>query len=64
MDRRFEDRFAYSAQHNVPRDWAQLIRKLRWIGLDHEAERLEEAVRTALPIEQRTTVSSGPFSTD
>jgi hypothetical protein len=45
------------------RDWAKLIRKLRWIGLEDEARRLELAVST-LPAEQRGTVSVGPFSTD
>jgi len=44
-------------------EWAQLIRKLRWIGLDEEARRLEQAVST-LPPEERGTVSVGPFSTD
>jgi hypothetical protein len=44
-------------------EWAKLIRKLRWIGLDDEARRLEAAVRT-LPPEQRGTVSAGPFNTD
>jgi hypothetical protein len=42
---------------------AKLIRKLRWIGLDDEARRLELAVST-LPPEERGTVSVGPFSTD
>jgi hypothetical protein len=44
-------------------EWAKLIRKLRWIGLDDEARRLELAVST-LPPEQRGTVSAGPFNTD
>jgi hypothetical protein len=47
----------------VPRDWAKLIRKLRWIGLEDEARRLQLAVRT-LPPEERGSVSAGPFSTD
>lgn len=45
------------------REWARLIRKLRWIGLDDEARRLELAVST-LPPEERGSVSVGPFSTD
>jgi hypothetical protein len=45
------------------REWAQLIRKLRWIGLEDEARRLELAVST-LPPEERGSVSAGPFSTD
>jgi hypothetical protein len=44
-------------------DWGKLIRKLRWIGLEDEARRLELAVST-LPPEQRDSVSVGPFSTD
>jgi hypothetical protein len=44
------------------REWARLIRKLRWIGMD-EARRLELAVRT-LPPEERGSVSVGLFPTD
>ncbi len=44
-------------------EWARLIRKLRWIGLDDEARRLERAVST-LPPDERGTVSVGPFGTD
>ena len=44
-------------------DWGKLIRKLRWIGLEDEARRLEQAVST-LPPEERGSVSVGPFSTD
>jgi len=44
-------------------EWAKLICKLLWIGLDDEAHRLEQAVST-LPPEQRGTVSSELFSTD
>lgn len=42
-------------------EWASLIRKLRWIGLEEEAQRLELAVST-LPPEQRGSVSVGPFT--
>jgi hypothetical protein len=45
------------------REWARLIRKLRWIGMDEEARRLELAVRT-LPPEERGSVSVGLFPTD
>jgi hypothetical protein len=44
-------------------DWSKLVRKLRWIGMEEEAERLQLALRS-LPAEQRGTVSAGPFSTD
>ena len=46
-----------------PNDRSKLIRKLRWIGMEEEAHRLELAVRS-LPPEERGTVSAGPFSTD
>jgi hypothetical protein len=41
----------------------QKIMKLRWIGLEDEAKRLELEARR-LPAEQRCGVSFGPFSTD
>ena len=50
-------------EKDLPQDWAKLIRKLRWIGLDDEASRLQQAVRR-LPPDERGTVSAGPFSTD
>jgi hypothetical protein len=42
---------------------AKLIRKLRWIGMEDEAQRLQLALRS-LPPDERGTVSAGPFSTD
>ena len=47
----------------LPRDWARLIQKLRWIGLDDEAARLEWAVGN-LPVEQRCEVTLDPADTD
>ena len=47
----------------LPRDWARLIQKLRWIGLDDEATRLEWAVRH-LPVEQRCDITLDPADTD
>ena len=41
----------------------KLIRKLRWIGLDEEARRLEAALRASAPNE-RGTVLAEPTSTD
>jgi hypothetical protein len=46
-----------------PDDWTKLIRKLRWIGMEEEAQRLQIAVRS-LPPAQKGTVSAEPFSTD
>jgi len=43
--------------------WAQLIRKLRWIGLENEAEHLEFAVRT-VPPDRRMPVSPRHFDPD
>ena len=48
----------------LPHDWAERIRKLRWLGLEDEAKRLEAAVATQVPKEGRRSVSGGPFSTD
>jgi hypothetical protein len=47
----------------LPRDWASLIQKLRWIGLDDEAARLESAVCN-LPLEQRCQLNLDPADTD
>jgi hypothetical protein len=46
-----------------PNALADEILKLRWIGMEEDADRLQLAVRS-LPPEQRGTVSAGPFSTD
>jgi hypothetical protein len=45
------------------REWARLIRKLRYIGLEEEADRLELAVST-LPAEERGSVLAEPVTTD
>ena len=47
----------------VPQDWAELIRKLRWMGMEDEAARLQAAA-CRLPADKHGTVSAGPFSTD
>lgn len=38
-------------------DWSKLIRKLRWIGMEEEAERLQRAV-LSLPPDQRGAASA------
>jgi hypothetical protein len=43
-------------------EWVKLIRKLRWIGMEGEARRLELALST-LPAEERA-VSAEPPGTD
>jgi hypothetical protein len=47
----------------LPRDWARLIQKLRWIGLDDDAAQLESAVSN-LPLEQRCELNLDPADTD
>jgi hypothetical protein len=44
-------------------EWAKLIRKLRWIGMEQEAHHLQMAVGR-LPPHERFAVLTGPFSTD
>ena len=56
------DKIASQAQP-VPRDWARLIEKLRYIGLDDEASRLASAV-SSLPPEQRSELNPLPADTD
>jgi hypothetical protein len=48
---------------HYPREWARLICKLRWIGFEDEAYRLELAVST-VPPEERSSVLAGPLSTN
>jgi hypothetical protein len=62
MEQPHEDNVVHM-ELRTPAEWAKLIRKLRWIGLEDEARRLELVVGT-LPAEERGTVSVGPFSTD
>ena len=50
-------------EQGSPREWEKLIRKLRWIGLEDEARRLELAVST-VPPEERGSVAADPLSTD
>jgi hypothetical protein len=50
-------------QVSLPRDWARLIQKLRWISLDEEAARLKLTVRT-LPLAQRCELDFDPADTD
>jgi len=52
-----------SIDQHSPREWAKLLRKLRWVGLEEEARRLELALST-LPPEQRGDVLVESSSTD
>ena len=49
MKRKDQGAAAAPGLPKVPRDWAVLILKLRWIGLDEEADRLQLAVSTLPP---------------
>ena len=51
------------ARHLPSGDITKLIRKLRWIGLEDDARRLQR-IASMLPPEERSTVSVGPFATD
>jgi hypothetical protein len=48
MEPRHSDDMAFHEQR-LPHDWARLILKLRWIGLEDETKRLESAVATLRP---------------
>jgi hypothetical protein len=61
MEQALEKNTMSMNQH--PKEWAKLIRKLRWIGLEDEACRLQRVV-SSLPPDERGTVSAGPFFTD
>jgi hypothetical protein len=40
------NRDEYMTAQSVPDDWAKLIRKLRWIGREDDANRLQQAICT------------------
>jgi hypothetical protein len=61
--RRLRETHARPPAQSAPGEWAQLIRKLRWVGLEDEARSLQLAVAT-LPVEERGSVLLGPVSTD
>jgi hypothetical protein len=46
-----------------PQELSRLIRKLRWIGMEDEAIRLQ-TIACTLPPEERGTIFAGPSSTD
>jgi hypothetical protein len=54
---------AVPEHHQQPQDLAKLIRKLRWIGMDEEACRLQTAVAT-LPADARGAVFAESLGTD
>ncbi len=44
-----------------PHELTKLVRKLRWIGMDEEAQRLEAAM-AALPVGERGADATGPLA--
>ena len=52
-----------AATNQQPSQWAKLLRKLRWIGADEEASRVEQVMKN-LPPEERGTVAAEPSGTD
>ena len=52
-----------TAEQRASREVVKLIRKLRWIGLDREAEELQ-SVLGHFPSEKRGSLLAGPQSTD
>jgi hypothetical protein len=55
--------FDESAQRRASNDCVRLIRKLRWIGMDEEAERVL-AQLNMWPFRPTETVIAGPRATD
>jgi DNA-directed RNA polymerase specialized sigma24 family protein len=55
--------YALPLERHPSGEWIKLIRKLRWIGMDEEAQRLQRAVST-LPPDERAAVVADPFGTD
>ncbi len=53
--------FDVSAQQRASNQFVHLIRKLRWIGMDDEAEQVLAQLTTFRPTE---TVIAGPWATD
>jgi len=56
-------RFDESAQRSASNECVRLIRKLRWIGIDDEAERVL-AQLSGWPFRPIETVIAGPWATD
>jgi hypothetical protein len=50
-------------EQRAAREVVKLIRKLRWIGLETEAEQLQ-LVLSEFPADKRASLLAGPHSTD
>ena len=53
----------FASDHTSRGEVAKLIRKLRWIGMEDEARRLQRIAST-LPAEEAGSVCVGPHATD
>jgi hypothetical protein len=58
---RFEHESAKKLE--ATQECSRLVMKLRWIGMEEEAKRLQAMVNT-LRAEERGSVLAGPFGTD
>jgi hypothetical protein len=56
-------RFDVSAERSTSNECVRLIRKLRWIGMDDEAEQVL-AQLSGWPFRPTETVIDGPWATD
>jgi hypothetical protein len=59
----YGSRFDQLAQRSALNECVRLIRKLRWIGMDDEAERIL-AQLSGWPFRPTETVIAGPWATD
>ena len=50
-------------EQRAAREVIKLIRKLRWIGMEAEAEQLQTAL-SGFPSDKRASLLAGPHSTD
>ena len=50
-------------EQKAAREVVKLIRKLRWIGMEREAEQLQTAL-SGFPSDKRASLLAGPHSTD
>jgi hypothetical protein len=54
------DQHTEPVDHPLSDDLSKLIRKLRWMGMDDEAERLQFLARTLPPSERGTIFAEAP----
>jgi len=67
MDSNVRDRPEFSEQERASIVLLKRIRKLRWMGMQEEAEEMQLALKTQLalrPIELAETLLAGPPETD